>query len=80
MQPETTAGQVKVDQWAQVIEYLKSDDSKSVHKWYSRTEGWGYISYKSNRVRIDNTWTLFRVKALVSSLLQETYNSFNIYH
>ena len=45
--------------WDEVIEMLKDG---IFHLWYSSVEGWCYVSYKSKRIRIDSTMTLFEIK------------------
>ena len=53
--------------WIAIITYLKSPECVNVHKWYSVSEGWAYLSYKSVRMRIDRSWSLEQVKELVSN-------------
>jgi hypothetical protein len=77
---EPAKDQVNVKQWNEIISYL-ADECKLIHKWYSRVDGWGYLSYKQHRVRIDHTWTVAQVKDLVLTLLSGRYVSkYNGYH
>lgn len=55
--------------WSEIVAYLKNDCP--VHVWMSSGDGWAYLSHKTNRMRIDSTWTLTNVKYLVNKMTQQ---------
>lgn len=48
--------------WDEVIEMLKGVKYNHLHLWYSSKQGWCYVSYKSKRIRINSTMTLYEIK------------------
>lgn len=54
--------------WRQIVEYIKSQ-KHWLHFLYSRDEGWGHISYKQDRIKIDSSkMSLADVQQIVNDL------------
>jgi hypothetical protein len=60
---------VEKDYWQEIIEMIQySPEYVLFHLWYSKLDGWAYVSYKKNRVRIDSTQTLYQIKNILTSI------------
>lgn len=53
--------------WQRKIELVK-EDFPDIHVFYSSTRDWAYVSWKSNRKRIDNTMTLDVISDIIAHM------------
>lgn len=56
-----------MSKWEKIIEFLKSPECANVHKWYSSKDGWAYLTMRSGRHRIDESWSIENIRDLIAT-------------
>lgn len=54
--------------WEEVVkELFENRKYKNVHKWYSSSKGWAYLSYKGERRYVDYTCSYTTIENILNA-------------
>lgn len=67
-----------MNEWKEIIEFLKSEECSMIHKFYSSVDGWANLAYKGSRYHITDKWSLERVQKLIQVMkIKDHYTDLN---